>query len=68
LSGDIKQLTAKQYCTSDADCNCGVDRETKACSYGNKKNIDSSQQCPDFYTGIDGGFTITCVANKCVQQ
>lgn len=64
---DKAKTVSKVYCKSDRDCVCGIDKETKACSYGNKKFIDTSEQCPDFCTGIDGDLTIKCISDRCVQ-
>ncbi|GIW67061.1 MAG: hypothetical protein KatS3mg096_560 [Candidatus Parcubacteria bacterium] len=56
---------SKLFCQSDADCACGVDKETKKCAFGNKNFIDTSKQCPDFCSGIAGQFIIKCVNNIC---
>ena len=55
----------KRYCQTDADCACGVDKETRECAIGNKKYIDTSKECPDFCEGIAGHFKLICKENKC---
>jgi len=55
----------KRYCQTDADCACGVDKETRECAIGNKKYIDTSKECPDFCGGIAGHFKLVCKENKC---
>lgn len=55
----------KMFCQTDADCACGVDKETGKCAYGNKRFIDTSRECPDFCTGIAGNLRIKCVNNLC---
>ncbi len=55
----------KMFCQTDADCACGVDKETKKCAFGNKRFIDTSRECPDFCTGFTGQFRIKCVNNVC---
>ena len=52
-------------CNSDDDCACGVSPSTGDCLIGNKNFVDTSRQCPDFCTGIDGRMTTQCVENKC---
>jgi len=58
------------YCNVDSDCICGGhDKNTQNCFVGNKlyasKNVDMSQDCPDFCTGIAGNFETKCVNNVC---
>ena len=55
----------KMFCKTNADCACGVDKETGKCAFGNKKYIDTSKQCPDFCSGIAGNLIIKCVNNRC---
>ena len=59
----------EKYCEKDTDCACGVRNflETKECFFGNKKYVDTSQQCPDFCTGITGDRLIKCINNECKQ-
>ncbi|MFN3813921.1 MAG: hypothetical protein ACK4SM_04795, partial [Aquificaceae bacterium] len=64
LSADI----SKKHCQTDADCACGVDKETGQCAFGNKQFIDTSKQCPDFCTGFAGHFVLKCVNNICVME
>jgi len=58
----------KTICETDEDCACGKDIETGECFFGNKKFVDTSQQCPDYCTGIAGNLVIKCVNNACVQK
>ena len=58
----------EQYCEQDSDCACGKSIETGDCFYGNKAFVDTSQQCPDFCTGIAGNLVIECVDNTCKQS
>jgi len=58
----------KRYCQTDADCACGVDKETKKCAIGNKKYIDTSKACPDFCGGIAGHLKIVCKENQCTFE
>ncbi len=64
IKGDYVK-SGKKFCQSDSDCVCGIDKETGECAFGNKEFIDTSKQCPDFCTGIHGGFRIRCVYNLC---
>ncbi len=65
----VEQLDiSKRYCKTDADCVCGVDRETGECAFGNRQFIDPSKQCPDFCSGIFGHFEIKCVNNICERE
>lgn len=58
----------EKYCEVDADCACGVHTGTTGnCFYGNKKYVNTLQQCPDFCTGIAGNLGIKCVDNGCEQ-
>lgn len=68
-SGCISQSNKidEKYCTTDQDCECGVKIDTKECFYGNKKYVDTKQQCPDFCTGIGGNLEIKCINNQCTQ-
>lgn len=52
-------------CAVDSDCSCGVHVQTRDCFVGNKAYVDSSQQCPDFCTGIAGHFETRCVEHEC---
>lgn len=58
---------ADNNCTSDSDCACGKHKTTGECFVGNKKYVNTTEQCPDFCTGIAGNFEIKCVNNKCKQ-
>lgn len=73
-SGGLPQLpglpseVSKFFCQTDADCACGVDKETGKCAFGNRKFIDTSKECPDFCTGFAGNIRIKCVNNLCTPQ
>ena len=54
-------------CRTDADCACGSNLASGACAVGTSACIDTTKQCPDFCTGIDGHMTVTCSASQCVQ-
>ena len=51
----------------DYECACGKHKVTGDCFFGNKSYVNTSQQCPDFCSGIAGHLTIICVNNKCEQ-
>jgi hypothetical protein len=53
------------YCETDADCACGTSIITGDCSYGNAKYIDTTEQCPDFCSGIAANLGVVCIANTC---
>jgi len=57
----------KMFCQTDADCACGIDKDTGECAIGNKKYIATADKCPDFCSGIHGRFKIICKNNKCMQ-
>lgn len=62
----------KLFCNSDNDCICdGIDKQTNNCYLGNvnyyEKNVNKTQSCPDFCTGIANNFAIKCVNNECKQ-
>jgi hypothetical protein len=52
-------------CSKDADCACGVNSSTRACALGNAECIDTSVQCPDYCTGINGDRHVACVNQQC---
>ena len=62
---------SRDFCAVDADCVCGgIDKASGNCFVGNKDyyaspNVDKSQVCPDFCTGIGGNFVTKCVDNNC---
>lgn len=66
ISGCI-EYDKEIFCSQDQDCSCGTHIETGECFYGNKNYVNTSQQCPDFCTGISGDLDIKCVNEKCVQ-
>lgn len=59
--------TDPKRCRTDADCACGKGVADGACAYGTAACIDTSQQCPDFCTGITGTMHVSCVSGQCVQ-
>ncbi|MFN3302032.1 MAG: hypothetical protein ACK413_03340, partial [Patescibacteria group bacterium] len=68
LPPTLPPQASKMFCQTDADCACGVDKETGQCAFGNKNFIDTSKQCPDFCTGIAGHIRIKCINNLCSPQ
>jgi hypothetical protein len=61
------RIVMKTVCESDEDCACGKDKETGECFLGNKEFVDTSQQCPDFCTGIGGDYEVICGSlNECI--
>lgn len=54
-------------CRTDADCACGKALSDGACAFGTSACIDTSQQCPDFCSGITGTMRLSCVDAQCVQ-
>lgn len=56
---------AEKRCNQDSDCACGVSKATGECAVGSTEDIDTSQQCPDFCTGIAGNFETRCVQRQC---
>lgn len=55
----------ERACAAATDCACGVRLSTQECFVGNRAFVDSTRQCPDFCTGIDGQRTIECVNGQC---
>jgi putative hemolysin len=58
---------APNYCEQDSDCACGRLIPTGDCFFGQKEFVNTSQQCPDFCTGIAAHLEIKCSQYKCVQ-
>lgn len=54
-------------CQTDNDCACGVKKDTKECSFGNKNYIDTAIQCPDYCSGFGGNIKTVCLNNSCTQ-
>lgn len=54
------------YCEIDSDCACGKDIEGN-CFIGSKELVNTSDQCPDYCTGIAGNLEIKCINNTCTQ-
>lgn len=67
-SSDDRIKKPQDFCNTDADCACGRHIETGACFFGNKDYVDTTQQCPDFCTGITGAMKLQCVNNSCEQM
>ena len=59
---------SKDYCDSDEDCACGVDIDTGNCAIGHFNYINTAIICPDFCAGIHGGFIISFLDNRCIQE
>lgn len=66
-TGISEVVDKRKYCKTDADCDCGVNILTGSCFYGNKKFVNTKQQCPDFCSGISGLLDIKCIDNQCRQ-
>lgn len=62
---EICECQDGKYCDSVDDCACGRDIVSGDCAVGNAAFIDTSEQCPDFCTGIAGGAEMECVKNQC---
>lgn len=62
---DAGTAACSKACRTDDDCACGTDTQTHQCAYGNKSCIDTSRQCPDFCTGINGQLRLRCVRRQC---
>lgn len=58
---------APNYCERDSDCACGRHITTGNCFYGQKEFVNTSEQCPDFCTGIAANFEIKCTQNQCTH-
>jgi hypothetical protein len=56
---------SEKSCSIDSDCACGKHKTTRECFVGNKKYVNTTEQCPDFCTGIGGNFETKCIDNKC---
>lgn len=54
-------------CRIDADCACGSNLATGACAVGTAACIDTTKQCPDYCTGIDGRMSVRCQTGQCIQ-
>lgn len=56
------------FCNVDADCTCGGTFDGQ-CFVGNmlfsSVYVDTSQDCPDFCSGVDGNLETKCVDNTC---
>ena len=61
-------IANEKYCTTDADCSCGVNVNTGDCFFGNKNFVDASRQCPDFCNGIGANLALVCSNNTCVHS
>lgn len=72
VSGCIGQVSApgvdSKFCSTDADCACGVHVSTGDCFYGNSAFVNVEQQCPDFCEGIGAHLEIVCQQNRCIQR
>ena len=64
---DALPLETESFCKIDSDCACGVHIDSGQCFYGNNEYVDTSNQCPDFCTGIAGHLEVQCINNTCNQ-
>ncbi len=64
---EILNYSSEKFCSADYDCACGIHIKTGACFYGNKNFVDTTEQCPDFCTGIANIFEIKCIDEECKQ-
>ena len=62
-----EQTVSEKSCQKDDDCACGRHKKTRECFFGNAKYVDTSKQCPDFCSGIDGRMKVRCINNECWQ-
>jgi len=53
------------FCNTVDDCACGVSIQSRDCLVGNKKYVDTTQQCPDYCTGFDGRLVTKCIDHQC---
>jgi len=65
--GECAKKDIYNYCESESDCACGTLLETGGCFYGNKKYVNTVDQCPDFCSGFAGNLYIKCEGNECLQ-
>lgn len=56
---------APNFCETESDCACGVHITSRECFFGQKEFVDTTEQCPDFCTGIAGNFRLQCVQFTC---
>jgi hypothetical protein len=70
LMSSIPKIEKSEFssCITEADCACGKSTTTNQCAFGNRQYIDTTQQCPDFCSGITGRLKLVCKNNICVQQ
>jgi serine/threonine protein kinase len=54
-------------CVADADCGCGVDKNTGVCAVGPLTRINTTRTCPDYCEGFGGGIYMTCHAGRCMR-
>ena len=66
-----QQLAYKNECSmgcqTDSDCACGVNKDTRQCASGNRNYIDTTVQCPDYCSGLDGKTSTVCQNNYCTM-
>ncbi len=65
--GECAEKDIYNYCENDLDCACGTQIQNGGCFYGNKKYVNTVDQCPDFCTGFANNLIIRCVQNECLQ-
>jgi hypothetical protein len=66
-SSPAEEPDPEKACSTDSDCACGRHTITNQCFYGNAEYVDTTQQCPDFCTGIAANFEIRCISSECRQ-
>ncbi len=65
LFRDACSQEAPNFCETESDCACGVHVTSRDCFFGQKEFVDTSEQCPDFCTGIAGNFRLQCIQFTC---
>jgi len=64
-SVDCSDSEASKCCHSDDDCECGMHAEEGGCFFGNKKCVNTNNQCPDFCSGFSADYVIRCIDSLC---
>ncbi|MCX8163683.1 MAG: eight-cysteine-cluster domain-containing protein [Candidatus Micrarchaeota archaeon] len=57
--------THPNFCMEDFDCDCGKNKITNQCFFGQRDFVDPSKQCPDFCTGFAGQLEPKCINFSC---
>lgn len=61
-------LEEMKFCQTVDDCACGTLKTDGSCFAGNKKYVNTQEQCPDFCSGIAGNLKLTCSKNNQCEQ